>query len=767
MPDLLASLATRGRWIFLWIWALLIAGSLYTVPRLEFGFRLGHMLRGDDARIEEVRQFYRTFPQADGHLMIAASAGRPLSVNDLHAMEALAEELRGLPEVSEVISPRLLLDVKLDGFTLAEWARLADAGHEPLRLGDGPGMESFRGQLVSRDLRSAALYLIKERGVRTRDLNRAAERHLETTPPPWEGAKLRLVGADYLLEQMGDLLEDNFLTLTRYELIALLVLVPLFMGSFRRAYLPMAASISAMLFYLAIFVLAGKEFGVLHLAGPGLILIIALADSIHLQQRFDEARADGAGLREALREALRSVGPACVLTSLTTAAGFLSLAVARHEEIFDFGLWCAIGVGVSFFTVILFQPVGLALFPGKGAATGDDTATDEAASIGSRAPALAARPRFRGLSGLRLSPPLLRRAALPVGVVLALLAAGVFRTTLDSSLERELPEDVPAVRNANWFAEHFRGLDRIEVDLKADLRDPEVFSLVERIQDELRGFPGISGSRSYVDAVHASLAPDVIETESGPMLGAQALGTGGGFPSHLLTRDLRRACIVFYRTRDFGTEAYEAFRDRIAEFGAKLPEGSELAVTGNFPMYYDSTTLISKTLVASLACSLGIITLILMVVLRSPRLALLCLVPNAVPLLVVAGISGWLDTPIHLGLIVVFSVGLGLAVDDTIHLMVRYQQLQHERPAEPRRRLMDEAIVSTGFAILLTTVVLLIAAACFLGTSFTTMRWTGVTLGIVAVSAFLADLTLLPWLVERFERPLRRRESSKLLADAS
>jgi predicted RND superfamily exporter protein len=116
-------------------------------------------------------------------------------------------------------------------------------------------------------------------------------------------------------------------------------------------------------------------------------------------------------------------------------------------------------------------------------------------------------------------------------------------------------------------------------------------------------------------------------------------------------------------------------------------------------------------------------------------------------------------------LVVVFCVGLGLAVDDTIHLMVRYQQLQRERPREPSRRLMDEAIVSTGFAILLTTVVLLIAAVCFLGSSFTTMRWTGVTLGVVAVTAFLADLTILPWLVERLERPRRRREARLLLAD--
>ena len=181
-----------------------------------------------------------------------------------------------------------------------------------------------------------------------------------------------------------------------------------------------------------------------------------------------------------------------------------------------------------------------------------------------------------------------------------------------------------------------------------------------------------------------------------------------------------------------------------------------MSLNGSLPMFYDSTTLISRTLVLSLVCSLLMITIILVVVLRSFKLALLCLVPNAIPLLVVAGVSGWLGASLHLGILVVFSIGLGLAVDDTIHLMVRFKQLQKEKPEGTMRELLDEAIVSTGFAIVLTSVVLVISAACFLGSSFTTMRWTGVTLGIVAISALLADLIVLPWLIEKFVRPEKR-----------
>ncbi len=719
------------RWILVVVWIAILVGAVWLIPRLDFSFSFGRLLRGDGERVQDIREFYRTFPPSDGHVMISASSGATLTIDDLRSAEAWAEKYRSLPEVSEVISTKQLLNLKLDGYTLDEWARLGGTGKEAIALGDGPGMETFKGNLISRDLKSVAIYLIKSKGTSSWKLHRAVD---SVTDLPWENAAVRTVGTDYLLDEMGRLLKADYQSLIFYEILALILIVPFFMRSFRRAYLPILISWSALMIYLAIFALAGQKFGILHLAGPGLILIIGLADAIHLQQKFDDSRARGLGVRESLRAMFQSVGRACILTSLTTACGFLSLLVAQHEEVHSFGIWCAIGVLTAFFTVIVFLPVALAIFPGKGAPV-------------------------HGRKLLRTD--WLRRCAIPVTALLVILSAGIYRIQVDSSLERELPESLEIVQHANWFADQFRGLDRIEVELNADLRDPEVFTLVEEMQNDLRDFQGISGSRSYVDAIRMTLAPDVVDTDDGPMLGVQALGSGGAFPVNLLNRDLDRACIVFYRTGDFGTEAYESFRDRIGEYDGELPGDASMKLNGNLPMFYDSTSTISKTLVRSLALSLLMITLILVFVLRSFRLALLCLVPNAVPLLVVAGISGWIGTPLHLGILIVFSIGLGLAVDDTIHLMVRFKQLQKENPLSSIRESMDEAIVSTGFAIVLTSVVLVISAVCFLGSNFTTMRWTGVTLLIVAVTALLADLIVLPWLIEKFYRPLVRKQKSE------
>lgn len=710
----------RARWAMAVLWLVIAAGSVWTLPRLEFRFDLGQSLRGDESRLDEIREFYATFPPSDGHLMVTATSPAPLTLEDLRAAERWAEEYRALPEVETAISPGLLLERTSPAILADREDRAASGQSDAPELDDLPGMGTFRGSLVSHDGKSVALYLIKPGDV---SVWRLLEAVRSVEAKPWENAETRVIGVDLFHARMGTLLSENFRAILLFEILAILVVTPLVLRSFRRAYLPFLAALTALAFYLALFVLAGRQFGVTHLAGPGLILVIGLADAIHLQQRFDDARAAGQSVVASLRVMYRSVGHACVLTSLTTACGFLSLLAARHEEIREFGLWCAVGVAVAFAIVIVFLPVALVFFPGTGS------------RAGVRSP---------------IQPRLLRRFVVPVAVLFVVLVAGAHRTRFDTSLERELPRNVDVVRDAKWFGEHFRGLDRIEIDLHANLRDPEVFALVDRMQNELRGAPGISGSQSYVDAVRIALLPEELEVAEGPSFGLAALVSKGMLPTHLLTEDFSRACIVFYRTREFGTELYEDFRDRVGEFARELPEGASMKLNGHFPQYYDSAILISETMVRSLACSVAMITAILMLVLRSVKLGLLCLAPNALPLLVVAGLMGWIGEPLHLGILLVFSVGLGLAVDDTIHILTRFRQLRAERPEEGLRELMGEAVASAGFAVTLASAVLLISAMCFLGSDFTTIRWIGVTLGIVAVSAWLADLILLPWLMERF-----------------
>lgn len=710
----------RFRWGGLIAWVLLFGAGIYYASDLPFRFNLGHMLRGNDEKVQEVRDFYKLFPPSDGHIAVSASSDSVLTMDHLRAAAEWADQFAALPEVGRVIGPRDVLDLKLDGFTLDEWARLGGKGSDELLMGDGPGMETIKGSVISRDSRSVAVYLLKAKGVRSGKFHSAVEK-LARQSAPWDAAEVRLAGLPYVLREMGGLLEKNFRRVLFLSLAGLMLVVPLFMKTLRRSYLPVLCATTALLVFGAVASLAGMELGVIHLAAPGLILIIGVADAIHLQQVFDEARSEGQSARDSMVVMFQRVGKACFLTSFTSICGFMSLTIAPHEEIYEFGLWCSLGVFITFVVVMLFMPFGVALFPGKGS------------------------PSKEG-SWFRLN--WLRQAALPVVCFLVVLILGGYRTELDSSLDRELPSSNQVVMDMDWFGKNFRGMERVEVDVRADLQDPEVASLVRRMQDDLESFPGISGSRSFLDLMNASLDEAVITTDSGLILGLTAIGSNE-LSRGLITEGLDRACLVFYRTKEFGTDAFESFEKKVAGFARKFPEGSSVMVNGQLPMFYESTRLISRTMALNLCLSVFTITAVLIVVFRSFRIGLLCLVPNLVPLLCVVGFSGWIGAPLHLGILVVFSIGLGLAVDDTIHFVERFRQIQRQRPDIVTRAQIDLTMLSVGRSITLTSIVLLIISVCFLAADFTTMRWVGVTLAIIAVSALLADLIVLPWMLER------------------
>jgi predicted RND superfamily exporter protein len=272
---------------------------------------------------------------------------------------------------------------------------------------------------------------------------------------------------------------------------------------------------------------------------------------------------------------------------------------------------------------------------------------------------------------------------------------------------------------------------------------------VERLQSDLLQEKEVLDANSYVDVIRFMLPPGVVDTNDGPYLGMRAMGEMKAFPSDLITRDGDRAAVAFYTTNDFGSHQFQAFEKRFDDLSRSLPPELDARLTGYRTMAYRSIHVITDTLFRSFGVSLLAITIVLAIALRSPVLALLCLIPNALPMLVAIGLAGWLDIPLRVGMAIVFSVGLGLAVDDTIHIIVRFRQVKSANPLATVQEHLDESLRSSGFAVVLTSIVLLIAASTFLRSDFSTIRETGVVLGVITIAALISDLLVFPWIIER------------------
>ena len=166
-------------------------------------------------------------------------------------------------------------------------------------------------------------------------------------------------------------------------------------------------------------------------------------------------------------------------------------------------------------------------------------------------------------------------------------------------------------------------------------------------------------------------------------------------------------------------------------------------------MAQESAVLIAELLLQSLAVSMVSITLLISLIYRSWRFGMISVLPNFLPILVALGVNGWFDIPLRLGIVMIYSLGLGIAVDDTVHIMTRFVQEREQNPGATVRQSLLNSLRTAGVALVVTTAILFFGALCFLPANFQPVRDVGILLTVIVATALVADLFVLPVLIER------------------
>lgn len=718
MLETLLKCFLKFRYFFITVLLVCIGGFVHFVPQLSYRVELHSLLKSDSKEtLDEIKAFYKTFPPAEGDAMVTVSFDRPVTIADLRLTKSWVQDLDALPEVKRVVSSfDKLLETPYGDFTLDEWVDLAGTENEPVSLGSGQGIEVIYGNFISKDMKSLAFYVQKNGGMRSfvAALRRATEN--------W-GYKTRVLGINVMLGEGATLLREELLKLISLLLMALVLVLPLMLRSFRMAYLPLSIAVMSILIFLSLLAYVDEPITLMTTAAPLLIGVISLSNSIHLQRYFDNQRANGASVHEALKVMFKSGGTACFMTTLTTAIGFFSLLVVQHEEIRNFGFWCGVGVVLTYVSIMLFLPLLLYYFPGK-------SQTDRVYAI--------------------RNTEYLFRLATPMSVLLLFVAGGMVFTFFDTSIYNEVPSESQGLNDMKWFSENFKGTERIEIEVKGPLTDFEVFQSVEQLQAQLKQMEGVKGVSSYTSLLRYMSPTGVLDYEDGLGPAAKALDQLPDYPRNILNKEKNHACLVFFTSSDFGSGQFRTFKKRFQEIQSGLSNKAEYSLNGYVNMAYGSINYITDSLFYSLGISILAITVVLLLYLRSIPLSILCLVPNVLPVVVTLGVAGWFKIPVGVGFIVILIIGLGLAVDDTVHLVIKFLKLKKHEEQLCVRDCLRQAVSTTGYAIIITSIVIVVAALTFLQSSFSTLQETGLVLGVVTASAIVADLFVFPWILEKY-----------------
>lgn len=471
----------------------------------------------------------------------------------------------------------------------------------------------------------------------------------------------------------------------------------------------------------------GVPIGLLNQGYFTLLPVIALADGVHVVARVAELGRD-ATTRDARERAVidgcGQVGLACLLTSVTTAMGFGSLTWSQMPMLRSFGLWAAIGVMLAFAVLLVAAPLLLSTqrdLGGRGVAT----AIERDALV--RATAIA-----------RTHPWWVVSAALLVSAVAAWFGS---RVPIDNRLSDLVDARTWAAQASRAVDARLGGVLSLELELTCErgcFDQPAKVAELVALERELATLPD----------VRTVIGPGVIAHASGSSLDGDGEGLRRSW-RRLDELGLRAAVLddahaiahVSVRVPDLGGVAFERLAAAVTE-RARMMSDVEVRVGGTTALAYRGVNRIADELRRSLLLAFVVITVTIALAFRSLRVAWICLVPNAVPLVVgYAAIAGWQGHFDPLGGIIL-AVALGIAVDDTIHLMARVQQ--GRRAGIDREAAIRGAIAGSGRACTITSVALVAGLLTFAGSSFPPLRLLGGLGACVIAIAWICDLWLLP-----------------------
>lgn len=609
--------------------------------------------------------------------------------------------------------------------------------------------ELFRGDLISKDgtVTAVVVFFDESRIDDVRADVLARIRQLVSAGLPG-GFKAHYNGSLEITEWYNRVTLDNQLKFTPPIFVLTLGALFLMFRSWRKTWLTFGAILVSLFWTLGLYDLFGMSFNVLSSMIVPLVVVLAVADDVHILQHYGHHRRTQSHEDSFIATVSHLLAP-IFSASLTTALGMLSLATSQVVAVREFGLGAATGVMVDFAISIILVPTMLAWVKPETTEIPQET-------------------WFIGpLRRVAMFSTRHATAVLAIGaVVVAVSVAGATRLKVDTNHINFFSERHELYTSAQVIDTKLSGIYTFQIFLEGGpdvMQRPDVLARMDRLATELSTLPYVKKVTSladYVKRVHRELNDDRPETYVVPASSQEiaqellvfGLGDEGRAElDRIVASDYSRAQItvklasmssdlVFVQVNEADRLAQSIFAD----------SGVVATVTGSGRLFSTLDHYLVRSQISSFAMAFLMVFIVIFIVFRSWRFGLLSMPPNLFPVLMVFGVMGWLDISLNVATVMVASVALGVVDDDTIHFINRYRRETHLGATTDEA--IETATIHEGRAALTTAIVNCSAFGVLMLSEYQPSAWFGGLLALTMVVAFLAEVFALPATIKTFPK---------------
>lgn len=596
----------------------------------------------------------------------------------------------------------------------------------------------YQGLLISPDRKTAGLIIELEDRSDDADLRRSLISRVRNLIGLYsDRARMHLTGVGVQQSDVASFIQRDQQVIL--PLVAL-VLVVMLAGIFRRpsgVILPMLTTGISLIWTMGLYSLSGFELNTITALLSPVVMVLAVSNSVHLYNGWLNLQGQPHQRIELLAGKVNELFIPCFFTALTTALGLLSLTISSVPAVRQFGLFAAVGVMLSFLVALTVLPVGLSFLPLPGR-------------------------RHRTGTGLlrwilhRTARLTIRHASKIMGIAVILLVVALFglpRLQNNTNLIGFLHADAPLAVDTRYIDRHLAGVNVLDfMIVRSDglpLDRVEDYRRIEQFAKLTTGEAAVAGHFSIL-----TLLKPLHRAESGATelalpdnnddlryeLELMANDAEQSLRQRFIAAD-RKTARVSIRLHDIGSREAAGLIENFQQQGQQIFGADyRLQPTGSYYRMIDDSNRLVADMIKSFSLSLLLVTLSILLLLRSPWLTLLSMIPNVIPILWTVGVMGYCKIDLSTGTAMIGAVVIGLAVDDTIHYLVNYRRVF----TGSVRRAVTITTTRVGRALMIASLVLALGfwVGCF--GSFKPTIYFSLLVGGTLIGALICDLLVLP-----------------------
>ncbi|MEL7123253.1 MAG: MMPL family transporter, partial [Bacteroidota bacterium] len=500
-----------------------------------------------------------------------------------------------------------------------------------------------------------------------------------------------------------------------------------------------------MLLFMGFMGAFGRELNAMAALYPVIMIMVGTSDVVHIMTKYIDELKKGRERKEAAIITVKEIGLATLLTSVTTAIGFASLATSRITPIRDLGINAAIGVMIAYFTVIFFTAVMLSGFKveqliklGKGNRFWDDLMA----------------------KSYRMTVSYPRRITWISLGVLVLTFVGIAKITTNYDIINNLPKGEVITEDFIFFEENLTGFRPIEFavfaqgDYKAT--DYEVLQEVDKLEnhlmtlDALKAVTSITAIYKSINQMYNSNRPEAYVLPKDKKQFERYEKMAARIPQNqanvLLSKDMKKTRLSS-RVFDLGADSIKVLGSRIEGWIADNlnEEIVKVKQTGTGLIIDKNAEYVRRNLIQGLGMAIIIVSILMALLFRNWKMLLISLVPNLFPLLMAGSLLGYWGIELEAGVSIVFAAIFGIAVDDTIHFLSKFKLAINK--GFDTESALKITFHEAGKAIVLTTIILFFGFLIMLFSKSQPTVVVGALISTTLIGALVSDLMLIPLLI--------------------